>query len=218
MWCRKLQTFFICDFSYAGPAMCLWFPIIAKISWISHPPALLLSSLRLTLAYTLITFHSPPCVFLSSNFNLYLLSSPFVSSKPSHNLPGLCSSLSSFLFLYFKPAVKSFGKARFSSLLFFIFYFFLGPSFPHFLFQLCCAFSTPHLLPPTLQTLLMDPVSAEYQSKPHNCTVASCLSLLHCLSTPSIKKRGTKKWIENCWTRKQKECFTGQIKTLKLIF
>lgn len=64
----------------------------------------------------------PPCVFLSSNFNLYLLSSPFVSSKPSHNLPGLCSSLSSFLFLYFKPAVKSFGKARFSSLLLLFFF------------------------------------------------------------------------------------------------
>lgn len=206
--------FFLCS-----PAMCLWFPIIAKISWISHPPALLLSSLHLTLAYTLITFHSPPCVFLSSNFNLYLLSSPFVSSKPSHNLPGLCSSLSSFLFLYFKPAVKSFGKARFSSLLFI--YLFLGLSFPHFLFQLCCAFST--LLPPTLQTLLMDPVSAEYQSKPHNCTVASCLSLLQCLSTPSMKKGGTKKWIENCRTRKQKERFTvqcliSQIKTLKLMF
>lgn len=146
MWCRKLQTFFICDFSYAGPAMCLWFPIIAKISWISHPPALLLSSLRLTLAYTLITFHSPPCVFLSSNFNLYLLSSPFVSSKPSHNLPGLCSSLSSFLFLYFKPAVKSFGKARFSSLLFYLFIFFRPELSSFSLPALLCILHPP---PPT---------------------------------------------------------------------
>lgn len=68
-------------------------------------------------------FSFPPLVFscLLTSISTYshLLLFP---SKPSHNLPGLCSSLSSFLFLYFKPAVKSFGKARFSSLLLLFFF------------------------------------------------------------------------------------------------
>lgn len=99
-----------------------------------------------------------------------------------HHLSRLCSSPFSFLLSCFKPAVKSFSNAGFPSLIF-------KPTLPSFFTFSPVVRSQPPSLPPTPQTLLMDPMSAEYQSKPHNCTVASCLYLPQCLSSLDEKNR-----------------------------
>ena len=91
----------------------------------------------------------------------------------------------------------------------FLFFFSLSRSLP---VLLCC--SPPPLTPlhhhqHHHQTLLMDPMSAEYQSKPHNCTVASCLSLPQRLSLSlslsllRMKKHEREKWIEKLLAEKK---------------
>lgn len=145
------------------------------------------------------TIH-PSCFSISPVFScLFLLQSQltlysFVSSILSRHLWGLRSSYLLY-FLLFSTAsnllLSLLTYARFPSLIF-------KPMHASLFSSLTPVVHSPPPQPsnpcPSLhKTLLMDPMSAEYQSKPHNCTVASCLSLLKRLTLLCMKKMGKEK-------------------------
>lgn len=94
-----------------------------KVRWISPPPSLLSSlglSLHVRAAVQPSSLFILPRAFLSSSFNLCLLSSPLFPRSYLSHLSRLCSSQSSSFFSSAsKPSrKKSFNYARFASLIF----------------------------------------------------------------------------------------------------
>lgn len=177
-----------------------YFFLFVTVHWLHHA-ALILHQSKLNQPPT----SSPLISFLPVHVQYCTPSSLFRSPLcfPVFQLQSLLtlisfvsSELSPHLAFFFSPASKN----LLSSLSDFPRWFFRPTRFPFFFFSLSPSpvVHSPPLqppLPPT-ETLLMDPMSAEYQSKPHNCTVALCLSLPQRLS---LLFYVWKKEQKNCW-------------------
>lgn len=124
-----------------------------KGSWISPPLCLLYPSFFSSMYSTVPSLpFKLPCVFLSSSFNLFLLSPPLFPLSYLSISPGFTPIF--FLLSCIKPFLKS--CARFPSLIFFSFFFFWRGGM-HTSF-----FSSERLVvhsPPTRSKTLMDTIS-----------------------------------------------------------